>query len=565
MAQFEHLPSIQFTTHNGGLALVRTRPSTDRLIIIAPAVDGPTEQIIDAQTIVSPENLYGPINFTSSYTRPSGVGSAELFNGNHLMKAVREAMSAGAASIYLLRVGGTKATDSLTIAGNAASGDLTANALYAGRIYNSVTLTFTSGAASGKCVVAQPDVKGGAFTLSWSGESSGLTVREAIDRLNTDGRNRTFVLQNDSVDGTVAARLLNGTITLTGGLDGTFRDDADYRVNLYEAFQDAFQFLEDEGFEVDVNLIAGLYLDDKVAGDNTTSVAQDFAEYLARRSMDHPQIGVIGVRPLANLSSRSKIVERYDALVTEDAGAFGAVSDKCTNAGYFMHQGFRYQDSTTGLDIDAGAYLQVVAGDVYISDRDVSLYTESAAAVYAGTLCRLKPYKAASNELVRGIYDLPYTYSRTQLNALTGGLGRDATRAYEGAGAYVTVRKNRGVVFTRDVTASARDNDFRDLQPLRLANAVHKGVKDLVFPYLGGPNDISVRLGLETKIKGFLDGLADARALLGGENVGYTLEVLGADSDPFSNILGILQINMTLVPALQIKEIRVSVRMSRQL
>jgi hypothetical protein len=566
MPIFDQLPRMAFTTKDQGLTLVRTRPTSDLVLIVGPAVDGPTEQIIPLDTIPVVESLYGPTQFTTDYARPSGVAQEDPFNGNHLLKALKEVMSGGATNIALLRVGGTKASGSLVVAGNAASGTLLGTAIYGGRVYNTATVAFVSGATSGQATISQPDSKGGDFVVSWSGSSSGLTVREIVDRINNDSRNKTVRLDYNTISASAAARLLNGTVSLTGGLDGTFRDDTSYRANLYTALTDAtsgaLQFLEDVQDKADIVYLAGIYLDDKVVtggAATTTSIANAFSAYLGRRTYDNPQIGVLGVRPLADASDRTKIAAHFTALTTTSAGARGSTSDEWNNAGYFMNNGFLYQDAAMNLNLDAGGYLQIVAADVVIGDPNIGLYTESAAGIYAGTLAFLKPHVAASSKEVRGFYKIPYLFSRSQLNTLTGGMGRDLTRNYEGASAYVTIRDFDGIVFTRDVTASFRNSDFSDLQPLRLANAVHKGVRQIARPYISGPNDISVRLALETQIKGFLDGLVDAHAILGGEHVGYEVDIRGGDVDPTSNRLGILEINIVLVPALQIKTIKVNV------
>jgi hypothetical protein len=231
-------------------------------------------------------------------------------------------------------------------------------------------------------------------------------------------------------------------------------------------------------------------------------------------------------------------------------------------AGYFMANGFNYTDGSLEQTVDGGAYLQVVAADVIVNDPDLGLYVESAAGIYAGTVARLKPQLPATYKPVQGIFALPYEFTRAQLDTLNGGIGRDVNAGVDGGGAYVTVRRieGRGILFVRDVTAAGRRSDFKDLQPLRIANAVHKGIKDICFPFLGLPNDIPHRQAMTTQIKSFLDGMADAGALLGKDGIGYALQVR-ADS-PLARLLGLIEIDVTLRPALQIKTIRVRVRMS---
>ncbi|HYT40851.1 MAG TPA: hypothetical protein VEP90_00765, partial [Methylomirabilota bacterium] len=163
---------------------------------------------------------------------------------------------------------------------------------------------------------------------------------------------------------------------------------------------------------------------------------------------------------------------------------------------------------------------------------------------------------------VPGIFGLPYEFTRAQLDTMNGGIGTDPTQGILGGGAYVTVRRivNHGTLFVRDVTSARRNSDFKDLQPLRIVNAVHLGVKDIVFPYLGLQNSIPNRSAMQAQVKAFLDSMADAGALLGKDGIGYFVEILA--NNPLNRLLGIIEINIILRPALQIKTIRVKVRLS---
>jgi hypothetical protein len=568
-ARFNNLPGIEFVTLDGQLVAIKDRPLTESVLIIGPAVDGPTDRVTLVNNASDVEQIYGPLKFDTVYTGPNNETTG--YNGNALIKALREVSAGGAADIRLLRVGGRKATGTFDMpaALNAGvTGTITCTAKLPGRLYNTVVLTFTSGATSGSVAITQPTVKGGNITLLWSGAASGKTVAQLIDDINAHPRNKTVSVALGTITAiTAEARLLNGTVTLANGSDGTIKDDlSTIKNSYYQALTHATtglfsDFLAD--VEVDIVYLAGIYLDDVVVDSTyTTSVATDFAEFLARRTVDHPMIGVIGCRPLNDFSNRTAIANHHAALVTSQSGARGASTDQWMNAGYFLNNGFMYNDGTLEQPIDGGAYLQVCAGDVIFSDPDVGLYIESCAGVYAGTLARLKPQLPATYKPVNGIFALPYEFTRAQLDSMCGGVGRDTTQGIEGGGAYVTVRRieGRGILFVRDVTASFRRSDFKDLQPLRIANAVHKGVKDIVFPFLGLQNDIPHRQAMTTQIKSFLDGMADAGALLGKDGIGYTLQVRA--DNPLSRLLGIIEIDITLRPALQIKQIKVRVRMS---
>lgn len=575
-ARYPNLPGVEFVTLDGQLVAVRDRPLTESLLIIGPAVDGPVDKITQVNNASDIEFIYGKIAFNNNNPGPNGEISG--YNGNELVKAMREATAGGAADVRLLRVGGVSASGVLNMpAGfnSGVTGTVLATGKFPGRLYNQVSLVFTSGTVSGMVVLNQPVSKGPQLTFKFLNTASGWTVQQLLDAINVDIRNKSVLLSVPSagaggLNAGALARLLNGTVVLGGGTDGTIKDDLLTNKSLYynqlvngTAVAPALfgDFLAD--YEVDMVYLAGLYLDDVVVPSNfTTSVAQDFANFLARRTVDHPMIGVIGCRPLNDFSTRTNIQAHHDALFTTQSGQRGASTDNWMNAGYFMNLGFLYNDGTLEQPIDGGAYLQVVAADVVINDPTIGAYIETAAGIYAGTVSKLQPQLPATYKPVPGIFGLPYEFTRAQLDDLNGGVGRDTNSGLMGGGAYVTVRRivNKGTLFVRDVTSAFRTSDFKDLQPLRIANAVHKGIKDIVFPYLGLQNDIPHRSAMESQIKAFLDLMGNAGALQGTDGVGYILQVKA--DNPLSRLLGIIDIEVILRPALQIKTIRVKVRMS---
>jgi hypothetical protein len=573
-ARYPNLPGFEFVTQDGQMIAVRDRPLTESVLIIGPALDGPTDRILQVNNIQDLEFIYGKMTFDSSYIGPAGQTAG--YSGNGLLKAIREVAAGGCGDIRCLRVGGNIASGSTTIASSlnaGVTGTISALARYGGRLYNQMSLVFTSGATSGQLVINIPSVKGQSLTFKYMLTTSGTTVQQLIDSVNANTKNFVVTLSIPTAGGlsnTAVARLLNGTITLAGGTDGTIYDDlANGKAPYYNALVNGVgntpalfnDFLAD--YEVDVVLLADIYADDVVtAGIYTVSVAQDFSSFLARRTIDHPMLGILGCRPLNDFSSRNAIQSHVDALTNTQSGIRGVSADNYMNMGYFMSNGFSYNDGSLDGPLDAGAYLQIVAGDVLFNDVSIGVYQESAASVYAGTISKLNPQIPATYKPVPGIFSVPYEFTRAQLDLLNGGIGADLTQGIEGGGAYVTIRRvvNRGTLFVRDVTSARRTSDFKDLQPLRIANSVHKGIKDIIFPYLGMPNSIPNRSAMEAQIKSFLDQMADAGALQGRDGVGYTVQIR-ADS-PLSRLLGIIDIEITLRPALQIKTIRVKIKMS---
>jgi hypothetical protein len=560
-SRYLNLPQIELTTLDGQLIALGGQSPTESVLIIAPALDGPVDRPVRVNSIQAIEHLYGPVVFNTQYTGPNGETSG--YSGNALIRAMREVQAGGATDIRLLRVGGYSASGTLT--GTFALSGVTVNltARYPGSLYNDVTVAVASGAAGATVSVTQPTVKGGSFTVELADDT---TLQTFVDSVNTHPSNRSVVVSIASGATSTVIDLLNGSTTLAGGLDGTTHDmlstnKTQYYSWLMDADYGAFTLLDD--YEVDNLYVAGLAADDMVvSGDATKSIAVQLADYLGSRSADHPTLGFVGVRPLLDGTTKPKVTAHFNALTSTSSG-WRDTAQTWTKAGYFMHRGFNYSSGNLEQDVDAGAYLQVVAGDAIFNDRDLGLYVGNVAGVYAGTVAALKPHMPATHKPVNGIFGLPYEFSKAQLDTLVGGMGRNLDAGESGKAAYVTVRRieGRGILWTRDVTASSRTSDFKDLQPLRIANAVHKAVKEICFPFLGQPNDIPHRQALETALKTFLEGMYDAGALLGRDGSGYLLSVRGGQT-PLDNLLGVVSIDITLRPALQMKAIKVRVKLS---
>lgn len=563
--RFTNLPRMEFTLIDDRLVALGDQNLTESVLIIGPAIDGPTDRVVRVGNAGNIESIFGPVTFNSNYIGKNGETAG--YSGNALMKALREVQAGGCNNIYVLRAGGTVATGTFTqpsVLNSGASGTIAFTAKFGGRIYNQATVAFASGTVSGSVTITQPTVKRGTVVINFTYALSGTTIAQLVDQINGHPDNRTLVASVGTIDGASLARVLFGTASMAGGTDGTLNDDlTTNKYSLYTSLtMDAGAFEIALDADVDNVLLAGIYLDDQViTATTTTSVANAFANFLGQRSVDHPMLGFIGVKPNNNPNGgRAAVTVHYNALVNPNSGNRAT---NWLNSGYFLNNGFIYNDGQVEQPIDAGGPLQVVAADVNISDTELGLYTESAAALYCGFVASLPCYEPATYKPVPGIASLPYSFTKAQLNTLVGGVGADATQNIQGGGAYVTIKnvENRGTLWVRDVTASRRKSDFKDLQPLRIAYTVHKQIKKIAFPYLGKPNDLARRNALSTQIKGMLDSLADAGALLGKEGLGYTVEVRGG-TNPLDNLLGIIEINIMLRPALQIKAIRVKLRLS---
>ena len=565
---YPNLPHVGLVMVDGNLTLPNTQSLTASLLIIGPALDGPTEEPQPLTNLTAAEAMFGPVVFNTQYTGPNGETAG--YAGNALVKALREALGSGASDVRLLRVGGTKATATYTVSSAqsspSTSGTISFTARFGGRIYNQATVTFAAAATSGTCTIGQPACKGGNVVISYTGPTSGLTVAQLVDRINGHPSNRTVRAALGTVTSTVLARNLNSTCTLSGGTDGTVKDDlATNKTSYYTALTTAntgvFALLDE--YNVDVCHLTGIYLDDLVvAADATKSVAVDFANWLGKRSIDYPIFGVIGLKPLDDFSTKAKIATHFGYLTSTVSG-FRDTGSLWTTAGYFMNNGFVYTDTSLEQPLDAGGLLQVVAAEAEFQDRDLLLYRDTAAAAYAGRLTTLAPGDAATFKGLPGIRGIPYQFNRTQRNILAGGVGTDNTAGAVGGGAYVLLERtdDRGIVITSDVTASFRNSDFSTYQIVSIASIAERGVRRIGRDFLGKENSPAIRLGLQSQLKTFLDSMAAAGALLGPDGIGYNLNIWSDDAT--SQILGQIVIDLVLRPAFQIKSITLRVSVSR--
>lgn len=151
-----NLSGMMFQPLDGGLVPIQTTPTTDSLLVIGCAVDGPVNTPRRISSFEDAQTMFGPVIFTANYPslRSNGAGVDPLkgkYNGNSLVKAAYEALQGGAGDIRLLRIGGVAASY-VGVTGTAGAGSLalsadseelfSAVAAYPGRIYNGVEASF---------------------------------------------------------------------------------------------------------------------------------------------------------------------------------------------------------------------------------------------------------------------------------------------------------------------------------------------------------------------------------------------------------------------------------------
>lgn len=170
-------------------------------------------------------------------------------------------------------------------------------------------------------------------------------------------------------------------------------------------------------------------------------------------------------------------------------------------------------------------------------------YTANGQAIYAGMLASLPYDISPTNKPMRGISSLRYGLSISQYEAM------NAMR-------YVTMkpRPGRQPVIVEDVTAAPYGSDFVNWTTFSITKEAADRVKAVANEFIGRPNSVEVRTSLEQLIANSLNTMDGLRAF------DFSLT-----STPNQQVLGIIEIDLILVPVFTIKKIRTTVKLRKNL
>jgi hypothetical protein len=159
-------------------------------------------------------------------------------------------------------------------------------------------------------------------------------------------------------------------------------------------------------------------------------------------------------------------------------------------------------------------------------------------AQYAGYVASLPSYVSPTNQIIGGVYPA-FTLSKSQLEALLGMR-------------YVTMKSNRCI--TEAITSAAPGSDYELLTTVRITYDAMDVVREVADPFIGKGNTIQNRNAMDAAIQRGLQAMVDAGAL---RRYDFTIK-----SDPNQQSLGIVDIELILVPVFEIRYINVTVRLS---
>jgi len=197
---------------------------------------------------------------------------------------------------------------------------------------------------------------------------------------------------------------------------------------------------------------------------------------------------------------------------------------------------------SNGNKVDLGKYISIMGSWINVFNNGTS-YNCSAAAAYGGMVMGGSlPIASAPTNKAFTVGTLLGTVSTPKLDALAG------------KRVVAVQRKATGNVITDGVTAATSASDYRRLSTMRQVEAAVDGIRTVGEPFLGeGMTGVHIA-GLETGIGDFLRTMVRE-----GQINDYRFQLVVT---PQMKILGQAIVQLTLVPAFELRSITVSVGLS---
>jgi len=318
-------------------------------------------------------------------------------------------------------------------------------------------------------------------------------------------------------------------LSLDGGTNGTNLDNG----VLYDELQKAYDDLEN--YEVQIVVPMGANVDSiKPSYNSITGLPEDvnaqfqvqLDEFLAGISTNvNEAIGIIGVESpdttnIADINTWAKRLTEVDL-----------------------------SDPTRGANIMPlldSKYLSVAAFEPVFDNLGGTPYTANGQAAYAGMIASLMPHYSPTNKSLGASRNVRFKLSNQQLSNMTD------TRLVS-----MRTKPGRDPVITEAITAAATGSDFTNLTTVRITFAAMDVVREVCDPFIGQPNTQSKRNAMEAAITKGLQGMVEVGAL---RKYSFTI-----GSTPNQQVLGIIDIDLILVPVFEIKTVRTTVRLRTEI
>ena len=314
---------------------------------------------------------------------------------------------------------------------------------------------------------------------------------------------------------------------LTNGKDGNVLDGRQRK----EEFVTAYSRLRNYGSDLWVPM--GAFIDELTERFNpitglketiAVDYASDLDEFLEDLSINNIQPhAVLGVKPMEIVTQSNKDlwVERLTARDTSDP----------TRAANIMAL---IQNKFVSVAAFEPVFLNLGRGRPYVS---------SGQAAYAGVLASLPYDISPTNKQVTGIQSLRFALSSSQYEAMN-------------SARYVTMktRPGRNPVVIEDVTAAPAGSDFINWSTFSITAEAANRVYRIAETFIGKPNSVEVRTSLEQMISNALMAMTGLRAF-----------DFSINSSATQQVIGVVEVDLILVPIFTIKKIRTTVKLRKNL
>ena len=257
------------------------------------------------------------------------------------------------------------------------------------------------------------------------------------------------------------------------------------------------------------------------------TTTDNFARHLAQHCLytqlkTYPTHGIIGCDKLSGVNLVT-IAQRVEDICAFD---FDLYAKK--NNGNYM-----YDSNNEPFPI--GRCVSVVFMQYAVGTGDGYNYTSGGAAGYAGMVSSLPIDRSSTNQSI-AINELSYELSNYQLGRLNSkGIvcAKNST--------------NKGVVIVDGITQAPITSAYRRLSAAKTINAVDRILRNVLEPYIGLMDSLTVRNSMNTAIKSALNDLKDVLIQ------DYQFKIY---TDSSNGNLGVIKIDYVLIPLNEIREIR---------
>jgi len=223
------------------------------------------------------------------------------------------------------------------------------------------------------------------------------------------------------------------------------------------------------------------------------------------------------------------------------SGAFGG--GFIATDGKFMDSGAEIVDDND-IAVDLGKYFSIITDYPLLRNNFSSTsYNATFAASYGGFYLNRPPASSPTNKRVPNT-TLIYRFGLTALDNLAG------------TGYVVLRQKTQGLKIADAPTAALPTSDWTRLSTVRIVKAVIDGVRAAVDPFLGeGMTDAS-RASMKNKVE---------NVLMAAKTAGYLQDFKSFEiiQTPQMEVQGKANINLTLTPAFELRQVTVTISLSK--